>query len=70
MTYELWDRRNRNCLGSFDARAEAFQAVLAIVDDQPDLLADLELDGEDAEGRQVLKLAADELGDLARLQPA
>jgi hypothetical protein len=65
MTYELWDIRNRNSLGTFASRIEAFDAVRAIADDQPDLVADLELDGQDAQGQQVLKAAGQELAELA-----
>ena len=65
MTYELWDIRNRNSLGTFASRSEAFDAVRAIVDDQPDLIQDLQLDGQDSAGEQVLKATGNELAELA-----
>lgn len=65
MTYELWDIRNRNSLGTFASRSEAFDAVRSITHDQPELVPDLELDGEDADGEQVLKVAGQELAELA-----
>ena len=66
MTYELWDLRHRNCLGAFASREQAFGAVRAIVEEQPDLVETLELDGEDDAGRQVLKASGHELAELCR----
>ena len=66
MTYELWDLRNGNNLGSYATRAEAFQDVLTIARDHPDLVADLELHREDGDGRQLLRATGTELADLAR----
>lgn len=66
MTYELWDLRHRNSLGTFPSREQAFEAVRAIVDDQPDLIETLELDGEDEAGLQVLSARGQELAELAR----
>ena len=65
MTYELWDLRNRNSLGTFSSRTEAFSAVRSIVQEQPELIPDLQLDGEDADGAQVLKVTGQELAELA-----
>ena len=65
MTYELWDLRHRNCLGAFASRQEAFEAVRAIIQEQPDLVETLELDGEDEAGRQVLKASGHELAELS-----
>lgn len=67
VTYELWDRRNGNNLGTYETRGEAFQNVLAIARNYPDLAADLELDREDGHGRQLLRVIGSELVDLARL---
>jgi hypothetical protein len=65
MTYELWDLRNRNSLGTFTSRTDAFGAVRSITKEQPDLVPDLQLDGEDADGEQVLKVTGQELAELA-----
>ncbi|MBJ7610342.1 MAG: hypothetical protein JF887_13060 [Candidatus Dormibacteraeota bacterium] len=65
MTYELWDLRNRNSLRTFTSRPEAFEAVRSITHEQPELVPDLEVDGEDADGEQVLKVTGQELAELA-----
>jgi hypothetical protein len=65
MTYQLWDLRHRNSLGTFASRTEAFNAVRSIAQDQPDLVPDLRLDGEDGNGEQVLKVTGQELAELA-----
>jgi len=66
VTYELWDLTNRNCLGAFASRESAFDAVHAILREQPDLMETLELDGEDEGGRLVLKASGRELAELSR----
>jgi hypothetical protein len=63
MTYELWDLRHRNSLETFASRTEAFDAVRSVAQDQPDLVPDLRLDGEDANGEQVLKVTGQELAE-------
>jgi hypothetical protein len=68
MTYELWDLRHKNSLGTFKSRSEAFDAVRAIAHEQPALIPDLELDGEDHAGEQVLKATGRELAELAQLR--
>lgn len=65
MTYELWDLRHHNSLGTFTSRAEAFGAVRSITHEHPDLVPDLQLDGEDGDGEQVLKITGQELAELA-----
>jgi hypothetical protein len=66
VTYELWDLRTRNCLGTFTSRGEAFNAVRSIAEEQPDLVSHSELAGEDVTGEQLLKATGQELAYLAQ----
>jgi ABC-type sugar transport system substrate-binding protein len=66
MTYELWDRRQRNQLGEFASRDDAYAAVRSIVKANPDLAADLVMGGEDEAGALLFRAAGPELVELAR----
>lgn len=65
MTYELWDTARRNQIGTFTSKEAAFRAVCSITRAHPDLVDDLVLDAEDAQGEEVFMVAGAELLDLA-----
>jgi len=66
MTFELWDMRSRNAIGSFDVKASALAAVRELMEDHGRAYVDdLFLGCEDDHGNSKPIAKGQELADLA-----